>query len=528
VNRNKKIWLFIVIFTLIGLRFVNVLRRPLYLDEGIYMSWAESMTRSRDNAYISLSDGKTPLFYWTISWLDHLIGNYLLTGRLISIISGLITALSWSVIFYFSFNFKKSIIFLILYLISPYGIFIERLAFSDSMMLCLASLSLLFLLLFKKYIDRKNKLNLSLILMGFSGVFMGMSFAVKTSAKLFFVGYILIFLFWFANYVFRRKDIKRFLILILGLVLYIALYREIINYFRVGGHILWNSVSEKEKLMVYAPSEIFKILLSNPLYLFNYSNLIFQYLFYYLSGIFIFFILGAFSLVKKGKNRKFLWLLIYLAFGYFGISLSGRVMASRYIYSIYPVFIAFAVFGLDYLLSLKALRINILVFALIVFVFLQSSLLIFFPDKALYATDDKNYFVKSHLTALGLNEVIKYFQDLDEDNVVVGVSGIWGIPEGSTILLNQSGVASEVVNIKGILNEKKVVNKTCEKDWFMIDDGCYKMNYVSDKYNNYKKYLYIVGNDEIVEKMFGLNVKEIYRFSRVNGESSSYFFEIVD
>lgn len=528
MNKYKRIGLFIVIFGLIGIRFINVLKRPMYLDEGIYMSWAEAMSRSRDNAYVSLSDGKTPLFYWSMSWLDPLIGNYLLTGRIISILSGLVTALSWVIIFYLNFNFKISLIFLILFLISPYGVFIERLAFSDSLMLCLASLSLLFLILFKKNIDKKKKLNLSVILMGFSGLFMGMSFAVKTSAKLFFVGYILVFLFWFADYIFRKKDIKRFLILLLGLVLYIAMYREIINCFRVGGHILWNSISDKEKLMVYAPSQVLKILLSNPLYIFNYSNLIFQYLFYYLSGIFIFFVLGIFGLVKKEQNRKFLWLLIYLAFGYFGISLSGRVMASRYIYSIYPVFIAIAVFGLDYFLSLKALGVKALVFALLIFVFLQSSLLIFSPEKALYATDDKNYFVKSHLTAIGLSQVIDYFKDMDKENVVVGVSGIWGIPEGSVILLEQSGINSQVVNIEGILKEKETINNKCDKGWFLIENSCFRLEYDSDKYKDFKKYAYVVGNDETVEKMLRLNADEIYKFSRNEGESSSYFFEIVD
>jgi len=140
----KKTSILVLILLLIVLRFSFILKSPLYLDEGIY----------------SLQDGKTPLFFWMIYVFGPLINNYLLAGRLISIFAGLVTAGCWMIIFFNYFNLRKSIIYLFLFLIAPYGFLVERMALSDSLLMAFASLSLMFLMLFKKILDEKNKRNL--------------------------------------------------------------------------------------------------------------------------------------------------------------------------------------------------------------------------------------------------------------------------------------------------------------------------------------------------------------------------------
>jgi len=504
----KKISLIVLVILLLILRFSFILKSPLYLDEGIYISWADLTHQSKDFAYSSLQDGKTPLFFWFISVIGPKINNFLLAGRLISIVAGLITAVSWMIILLKNFDFKKAVIFLFLFLIAPYGFLVERMALSDSLLMSFFSLSLMFLILSKKILDEKKKkwFIKFVFYMIFSGIFLGFAYATKTTARLFLVTYLLISFFWLICYL-KNKKIRNFIVLFLGSIILVLFYKEIISYFRVGGHILWGSIAEKEKLMIYSPQEIIKRLTSNPLSVFNYSNLVFQYWGAYLSGLMIFVLIGTYKLISLKENRKFLWLLFCWIFMTAAICLSGKVMASRYIYSTYPIILAIAVFGVDYLLSFKNKKINIFVYLLMILVLRQSSLFVFNPEKALYAKDDQNYFVSGNLTTLGLDRVIEYFENKDKSKVLIGVSGTWGVPEGSFILLREAGLKSEIININRIISSNK------------LDFG------ISDK-NEAARYLYMVGDDKLVEKLLELGVKKIYEFDRYRGTTKNYFLEI--
>lgn len=523
----KKTSIVVLILLLIVLRFSFILKSPLYLDEGIYISWADLIHQSKDFAYFSLQDGKTPLFFWMISVFGPLINNYLLAGRLISIFAGLVTAGCWMIIFFNYFNLRKSITYLFIFLIAPYGFLVERMALSDSLLMAFASLSLMFLMLFKKILDKKSKrktikLIVCIIL---SGIFLGFAYATKTTAKLFFVTYLIIAFFWIINY-FKNKKIKSIILMIFGLIIFIFFYNEIIGYFRVGGHILWNSIAEKEKLMIYSPREIIKRLINSPLSIFNYSNLVFQYLGVYLSGLIIFVLIGIWKLISLKENRKFLWLLFYWVFVTMAVCLSGKVMASRYIYITYPIILAIAVFGVDFLLSFKNKKIKIFVYLLMILVLGQSCLLVFNPEKALYANDDQDYFVSSNLTALGLPEVIKYFENKDKSKVLIGTSGTWGVPEGSSILLRETGLKSEIININKIVSSKPTKNNKCDKEWVKKDNLCWHLDFRTKNEDGVVKYLYVAGDDKLVEKILELGAKKIFQFDRYKGTTKNYLLEM--
>lgn len=523
---KKYIFFGLVILPLI-IRFLYILKTPLYLDEGIYINWADLFNQSKDFAYLSLLDGKTPLFYWLVSFTNPLFNNYLLSGRLISILAGLISIICWMIIFWIFFDFKKSIIFLFLSLISPFGYFVERLALTDSLLMSFANISLMFLLLSKKILDEKKSFKKIrfIVCMFFSGLFLGFAYATKTSARLFFVTYLLISLFWIINF-FKNTKIKNIIFMFFGLVVLVFVYNEVINYFRVGGHIFWNSVSEKEKLMIFSPREIFLRLINNPLSAFNYFGLIIQYWVAYLSGLMIFVFIGIYKLISEKKNREFLWLLFYWICVTLAISLSGKVMASRYIYATYSVMLAIAVFGIDYLFSLKKIKINIFVYSLMLLILFQSLFFIFNPEKAIYSKDDQSYFVSSSLTALGLPKVIEYFNNKDKSNVVVGVCGTWGVPEGSSVLLKQSGIKSEIINVNSIITSKPTINNKCEKRWIYKNESCWKIDFGFDDKSDTVRYLFIAGDDIWVEKLIELGVEKIYEFERYKGITKNYFLKI--
>lgn len=527
VANFKKIFIVVGVVLLLVLRFSFILRSPLYLDEGIYISWADLIHQSKSFAYLSLQDGKTPLFFWIMSVFGPFINNFLLSGRLVSIFAGLVTVGCWMIIFSKYFNFKKAVIYLFLFLIAPYGFLIERMALSDSLLMSFFSLSLMFLILSKKIFDgndKKNKFKFVLFMV-FSGIFMGCSYATKTTTRLFFITYLIIAGFWILGYL-KNKKIKNIILMIFGLMVFVFLYREVISCFRVGGHVFWSSIAEKEKLMIYSPQEIIKRLTNNPLSVFNYSNLVFQYWGAYLSGLMIFVVIGTYKLISLKENRKFLWLLFYWVFVTAAVCLSGKVMASRYIYITYPIMLAIAVFGVDFLLSLKNQKIKIVVYLLMVLVLGQSCLFVFKPERAFYSEDDQSYFVSSGLTALGLSDVIKYFDNKDKSKVLIGVCGTWGIPEGSSIILKEAGLKSEIINVNNILSSKPLERGKCDKWWIKNGNTCWRLDFGIGDESGTVRYLFVAGDDKAVEKLLNVGAKKIYQFDRYKGMTKNYFLEV--
>jgi hypothetical protein len=518
----KTFFVFLIAALLI-LRFSFILKAPLYLDEGIYISWANLIHNSKDFAYTSLQDGKTPLYFWLLSFWGPQINNYLLAGRLISIFSGLVTAASWMIIF--NKNFKKSFIYLSIFLIAPYGFLVERMALSDSLLIALSSLSLMFIICAKNILENKNKINYYLfyLSMSLSGIALGFSYATKTTTRLFFITYLIIIFSWIFLYC-LNKQYKKMITLLIGSIILILFYNEIITYFKVGGYIFWNSIAQKEQLMIYSPSEIITRLTNNPLSAFNYAALFFEYLQKYLSTLLILTTIGIIQIIRKKENQKFIWLIFYFVFVSFAICVSGKVMASRYIYAVYPTLLAISVFGIDYLISIKKKWSTLLLLSIYITTLFQSLPYVFNFEKASYAKDDQQYFVSGNLTALGLNHVMKYFKDKDTTDTLIGLSGSWGIPDGALVLLKEVGIKSQILEKNMILSEKSTENDKCPEKWLKKNNLCFKMEFAHNQEKN--KYLYIVANDEMVQKLIELGIKPIYEFNRFKGESKNYFLEV--
>jgi hypothetical protein len=83
------IWLLIVLvfgFT----RLYNLDLIPVFADEAIYIRWAQLLAYDWRHLFVPLTDGKTPLFMWLLAPLLRLGFDPLLTGRVLSAVSGLL------------------------------------------------------------------------------------------------------------------------------------------------------------------------------------------------------------------------------------------------------------------------------------------------------------------------------------------------------------------------------------------------------------------------------------------------------
>src|SRR5476649_1693273 len=74
-------------------RLYHILSLPIFTDEAIYVRWSQIAANDASWRFISLTDGKQPMFVWIAMLLMKPIKDPLLAGRLVSVISGLLSTI---------------------------------------------------------------------------------------------------------------------------------------------------------------------------------------------------------------------------------------------------------------------------------------------------------------------------------------------------------------------------------------------------------------------------------------------------
>lgn len=116
------------------LRFYHLLSLPIFTDEAIYVRWAQIAQQDSAQRFISLTDGKQPLFIWFAGFIMKFIHEPLLAARMVSVLAGFGTMLG--LYFLGKELFKNRYIGLIsaaLYVVYPFGLVYDRMALYDSL-----------------------------------------------------------------------------------------------------------------------------------------------------------------------------------------------------------------------------------------------------------------------------------------------------------------------------------------------------------------------------------------------------------
>src|SRR3990172_10833195 len=112
----KKIWKskkwgvligFGVLVIALFLRLYNLTILPVFGDEAIYIRWAQVMRAEPTLRFLPLSDGKQPLFMWSMIRLLKLFSDPLIGGRMLSVICSLATGIGIFLLTYLLFKNKK-------------------------------------------------------------------------------------------------------------------------------------------------------------------------------------------------------------------------------------------------------------------------------------------------------------------------------------------------------------------------------------------------------------------------------------
>lgn len=151
---------------------------PVFVDEAIYVRWAQVMRHEPTLRFLPLSDGKQPLFMWAVIPFFKIFSDPLFAGRFVSVLSGLGTMfILIGLTFYISESLLAAFLAALLYTFTPFTLFFDRMALVDSTLSFFGLLSFFIGLLFVRY----RRLDLSLLL----GMTIGLATLTKSPGWLF-------------------------------------------------------------------------------------------------------------------------------------------------------------------------------------------------------------------------------------------------------------------------------------------------------------------------------------------------------
>ena len=432
-----------IIFLYFILRLPNLTLQPIFADEAIYIRWAQVMRAEPSLRFLPLTDGKTPLFMWSMIPLLKIIEDPLFAGRLLSVISGFATLLgviflSWKV-----FGVKVAYFSALLVAITPYMVFFDRMALVDSMLAAFSIWALIFSVLLLS--------NLRLDLAMFLGYMFGGGLLTKTPALVsILILPITLIGFDFKN---RRKEFLKLLTLwVVAIVIALAMY----NGLRLGPS--FHMISLRNEDYVHSINEILK----RPYdpFLPHFKDTIDYFVNFLTIPIFFILIYGTVHIISS-RNKLgiviFLWaiipLIIQMAF--------LKTFTARYLLFSIPPLLILAGFGLEKIMQKLSIprvpkKVSItMILGVLALVPMQFNIsLILNPEIAHLPKGERRGYLEDWTAGYGMKDIAQYLIEQKKNgSVVVGTEGYFGtLPDGLQIYLDKSEIP--VIGGNAIISEK--------------------------------------------------------------------------
>lgn len=376
-------------------RLTNLSKLPIFTDEAIYIRWSQIGSRDANWRFISLVDGKQPLFTWIMMVFLRFHPDPLVAGRLVSVAAGFFTAIGMYVTAHELFRSKKvGVIASLLYIVIPFGLMYDRLALYDSLVGTFSIWNLYLAIL----LARRVRLDVALLL----GLTLGMGMLNKTS------GFLSLYMLPGTLLLFDWK--KQKLVKWIGLALIAAIISQMLySVLRLSP--LFAMIAQKDAVFVYP----FKEWLMHPFnFLIGNIHGLFDWAIHYLTWpMFAAAMLAGFSLWKRPLEKLVLlgwWFAPFVALAMF-----GKVL--------YPRFILFMVLPLMILTALTVgwvwdhFKRSVWRWVLVIILFFGS----FYAD----------YYIIT-------NPLYAPIPDADAGQLINNWPSGWGVAEVNTFLLAQT------------------------------------------------------------------------------------------
>lgn len=423
---------FCILVVALFLRVYKLTIIPVFADEAIYIRWAQVMRAVPELRFLPLSDGKQPLFMWSIIPLFKIFSDPLIAGRMVSVLFGLAGVIGIFLLTHRLFSSRSAaLVASLLYAISPFTLFFDRMALVDSMLASLGVWSLYFAILTAQTLRLDTAM--------FTGFALGAAWLTKSPA-IFFLMLLpttVVIADWSKN-----GRIIRFLRL-LGLwcvswFIAFAMY----NIQRLGPN--FHMVGIRNKDYVFTLQEVF----DHPFDPFQFHiKEVGEWLWVLLPGTVLFAAVFAVILGVRKFWREFLLLTLWLIFPLLVMSEFAKVFTARYIlFTIPPLFVLSSIlFKESSKAFVKRTALLLLPFLVLPSLWIDYRRLAS-PEKAPLPRSERSGYLEEWTAGTGIKEIADYLQK-ESGGIVVGTEGYFGtLPDGLQIYLNDR----RDITIKGV------------------------------------------------------------------------------
>lgn len=395
-------------------RLYNILGLPIFTDEAIYIRWSQIALQDAAWRFISLTDGKQPMYVWICMIFLRFIQDPLLAGRMVSVLSGFLTMIG---LFFLTREiFKSPKIALLsgfLYVLFPFALVYDRIALYDS----LVSVFIIWSLYFEILLVKRLRLDLALIL----GIIVGAGMLTKTNANFALILLPISLLLLDCKEKNRNHKIARwtmYALIAAGLANLMYAILRLSPFFYIIG--------QKNYVFIYSPSEW----LAHPFaYFFNNLGTFLNWLYGYATAPFLVLVLAAFLISTKYIKEKtllLLWFLIPLV----ATALFGRLLYPRFLLFMVIPLIPLAAYALFQLIEkVKAFWLKALIAFVFIFIFLIKDIFIIQDFKnAPVPQSDKGQFITGWPSGVGVDQSVKFLrEEAKNQKIFVGTEGTFGL-----------------------------------------------------------------------------------------------------
>ncbi len=418
LKKNKLLLIIIIVF--LFTRLTKLTQLPVFNDEAIYIYWGSIMTTSPSQLYYSLFDGKQPLMMWLFGYSRYVFSNYLLAGRVVSVIFSALSVGGIYALARFYFTDKRlRIILVIVYMFIPIFLFFDRQALMES---ALFAVSIWSFYLTVSYLKTCRAIYLFIL-----GAVLGLGIFVKSTAVI----YLLLSTAALTGGSFRRKFSGKKILP----VIFVPITAFVV---------LLPLVTQPGSIIILQRSDRFNLtaaeLMSFPLnvWLANLTAFL-EVSFWHLTPVvFVFAVIGVWVLVQRKVYLPVLWFLGTISVGIF----TARGLNARYTAPLLPLAPLVAVFGFSQIHKIK----NHLVVSLLtgggVISLIAVSLLMIFPPLTYFNLinyftphySQKIDYVTGDTSGYGINEAINFLDGKASlTPILVGVRLDAGNPESAIL-----------------------------------------------------------------------------------------------
>lgn len=422
--KNKNIILFVVfILFFLLLRLINLSLLPIFNDESIYLDWGWRSTHVPGLLFYSLYDAKQPLLLWIFGIVGYLTNDPIWSGRLVSVLTGLLTLIGIYLISVKYFSKTIALLAGLIYICIPIFVFYDRQILMESALCAVNIYSLYFLL--QTLETNKTKYII------FLGVVLGIGFFIKSTSLVF------LFLTTIILFTSNKKLLKNKIV-----------YKKI--------SIMYVSFLSVILLLLIQP-KFWETLHTNSRYVLSISEIFTQSLYYWIDklykqmviGIYLISPLVLFSLIWGSillLKNKYKYYYIILFWFYSGLIIEFIFIRSanpRYLVSFLPLLCIICAYGI---FSIKNNFLRYITAILILIIPLILSLqLVTNPISYLkfYSGGLFPEYLYGQTSGFGINEVVQDLTTIAErDPIIVGMAINAGNPESAlqSLLQNKKNI----------------------------------------------------------------------------------------